>query len=264
VPAAAAQETKEPIVSNTVMARVAAAARAATAAVFIGTAAAAGIAGASVGIAAPAVASPATQVEAKGALYGNPDAAAEYWQIQHLADDCVLMSVADVVGQVNGDLPSESEIVELAENTPSSAHAGTVYIRPQDGQTFGTDPRDVVVLLAHFGIEGAITNAITEDETGVRTGLVAIEHYLGDGHRVIATVNVETIWDNPEGDRTAADHSVVVTGVDTRSNTVHLNDPAYPEGRNKQVSITTFMRAWKASDYEMVVTVNDHQQSQPA
>lgn len=244
--------------SNTFLARVTAAARAATAAVFIGTAAAAGVAGAAVGLAAPAVASPAAQVEATRALYGHPDVAAEYWQMQHLADDCVLMSVADVVGEVTGNLPSEAEIVKLAENTPSVAHPGSIYMRPVEGQTWGTDPRDVVVLLAHYGIEGAITNAITEDQTGVRTGLMAIEQQLGGGHRVIATINVESIWDSSEGDRTAPDHSVVVTGVDTRTGMVHINDPAYPEGRNKQVTIATFMQAWKASDYQMVVTVNDN------
>ena len=250
--------------SNTFLARVAAAARAATAAVFIGAATATSVAGATVGLAAPAMASPATGVEAAGALYGQPDAAAEYWQMQHLADDCVLMTVADVVGQVTGNLPSEAEIVKLAENTPSVAHPGSIYLPPTQGRTFGTDPSDVVVLLAHYGIEGAITNAVTEDQTGVRTGLVAIEQYLGGGHRVIATINIETIWDSAEGDRTAPDHSVVVTGVDTRTGMVHLNDPAYSEGRDKQVTIATFMQAWKASDYQMVVTVDDNQPSQPA
>ncbi len=244
--------------SNTFMARVTAAARAATVAVFIGTATAAGVAGATVGLAAPAVASPASQIEPSGALYGYPDTAAEYWQMQHLPDNCVLMSVADVVGEVTGDLPTETEIVTLAENTPSASHPGSIYLRPNQGQTWGTDPSDLVVLLAHYGIKGAITNAVTEDQTRVPTGLLAIEQYLGDGHKVIATVNVETIWNDLDGDRTAPDHSLVVTGVDTRTGIVHLNDPAYPSGRDKQVTIATFMQAWKTSDYQMVVTVNDN------
>ncbi|WP_158019302.1 C39 family peptidase [Mycobacterium basiliense] len=244
--------------SNDFLARVIAAARAATAAALIATGVAGGAAGTAVALAVPAVASPAAQTEATATVFGQPDLAAHYWQMQHLADNCVLMSVADVVGQVTGNLPSEEEIVTLAENTPSAMHPGSIYIRPKANQTWGTDPSDVVVLLAHYGIRGAVTNAATEDQTGVPTGLLAIERYLGDGHKVIATVNVETIWDSPEGDRTAPDHSLVVTGVDTRNATVHLNDPAYPSGANKQVSIATFMQAWRASDCEMVVTVNDN------
>lgn len=237
--------------SKTFMNRVATAARAATAAAFIGAAAAGAFA-------APALASPAPQTESTGALYGHPDTAAQYWQMQHLPDNCVLMSGADVVGEVTGKLPSEEQIVRLAESTPSSMHPGSIYIRPTPTQTWGTDPSDVVVLLAQFGIKGAITNASTEEQTGVPTGLSAIERYLGDGHKVIATVNVETIWNNPDGDHSAPDHSLVITGVDTRTGVVHLNGPAYPSGADKQVPIDTFMQAWQASDYQMVVTVNDN------
>ena len=39
-------------------------------------------------------------------IYGDPEAAAAYWRYQH-QEDCGLMAVADVVGQLTGREPSQ-------------------------------------------------------------------------------------------------------------------------------------------------------------
>ena len=41
----------------------------------------------------------------EGTLYGDPTTAAPYWRYQSYDDDCVEMSVADVVGEITGDQP---------------------------------------------------------------------------------------------------------------------------------------------------------------
>ncbi|EUA52749.1 hypothetical protein I552_8857 [Mycobacterium xenopi 3993] len=69
-------------------------------------------------------------------------------------------------------------------------------------------------------------------------------------------VNAETIWNYPQGQgqRTNADHAVVVTGVDTRSNIVHLNDSGTPNGRDEQIPMDTFSQAWATGDNLLIVT----------
>jgi Peptidase_C39 like family len=195
---------------------------------------------------------------ASAEMYGDPDAAAQYWQPQHY-DNCALMAVADVVGELSGQPVSEREIINVAKNTPSQAHPGSIYIKPADvsdpnsGQ--GTDSRDVVVLLDQFGITAVITNEELADQPdSIPTGLDALAGYLEDGHKVIVGVNAETIW-GTAGDRTHSDHAVVVTGIDTTEGVVHLNDSGIEGGQDEQVSIETFAAAWATSDNTMVVTV---------
>jgi uncharacterized protein YvpB len=82
-----------------------------------------------------------------------------------------------------------------------------------------------------------------------------MEQELAGGRRVIAAINAETIWNYPQGQgqRTNADHAVVVTGVDTRNNIVHLNDSGTPNGRNEQIPLATFTRAWATSNNLLIV-----------
>ena len=218
--------------------------RSVTAAVLIG-AAAVGLAG---GIASAA--------DTQGVLYGDPDTASSYW-VQQSLDDCSLMATADVVGQLTGNQPSEQEIVDLAGATPSAHHDGPVYLpAPADNPDAGngTDSRDLPILLSHYGIHAVYTDDDVAAEVGVPTGITALEDAIADGHKVIAGVNAETIWDE-EGDRTNADHDLVVTGIDTEAGIVHLNDSGTEDGADEQVSIDVFEAAWKTSGHDMVITL---------
>jgi hypothetical protein len=47
---------------------------------------------------------------------------------------------------------------------------------------------------------------------------------------------------------------VVVTGVDTRNNVVHLNDSGSSTGRDEQIPLALFVQAWDASHHLMAVT----------
>lgn len=194
---------------------------------------------------------------AAATVYGDPVDAAGYWVQQNL-DDCSLMATADVVGQLTGYQPSELEIVHLAGSTPSAHHDGPVYLPPSDPDDLdsgrGTDSRDLPLLLAHYGIRSIYTDDDVAEQVGVPTGLPALAAALAAGHKVIAGVNAETIWD-VDGDRSVGNHDLVVTAIDTDAGVVHLNDSGTEDGADEQVSIATFERAWQTSDHDMVVAL---------
>ncbi len=174
---------------------------------------------------------------ADGQLYGDPQTAATYWRYQH-QEDCGLMAVADVVGQLTGHEPSQVGIEMRGIFTPSSSHGGDVYFFD------GTSPQDMVGLLQHYGIQSDMTTGNSLD---------TIEQDLTGGHKVIAALNAETIW-NISGSRTTPDHAVVVTGVDTANNVVHLNDSGTPNGRDEQIPLNVFSQAWATSNDLLIVT----------
>lgn len=178
-------------------------------------------------------------------VYGDPAAAEQYWQAQSLEDNCGAMSVADIVGQLTGDRPTEAQVLLKAEQTASEMNPGTKIYTPNTG---GISVGDLPVLFKQYGIK-----AVESDTSGPEaTGLNALENYLGSGRKVIAYVNSAIIWDTSD-QRTAADHFVVVTGVDTGKNVVHLNDPGADEA-NTKIKVPTFMKAWDTSNDSIIVT----------
>jgi hypothetical protein len=179
------------------------------------------------------------QADPGGQMYGNPQAAARYWRYQ-IGDDCGLMAVADVVGQVTGREPMQIGIELRGVFTKSEAHRGGVY------KFDGTSPEDMVMLLGKYGVQSQLT-------TG--NSMQTVEQDLASGHKVIAAVNAETIWNYPasQGQRTQADHAVVVTGVDTRAGVVHLNDSGTPNGRDEQIPMATFTQAWSTGNNLLIV-----------
>jgi Peptidase_C39 like family len=185
-------------------------------------------------------------------VYGDPEAAAKYWQQQSLEDNCGLASVADVVGEVTGHSPTEQQIIKLAQSTPSSIRNGPIYLPTGDpgheGDEGGIDMADTVVLLDHYGIK----SHMTYDKHPEEVGLPKLEEYLGANRKIIAWVNSGTILGSND-QRTAPDHFLVVTGIDTNNETVHLNDP-YADYANTKVSIGKFMTAWKIGQESIVIT----------
>lgn len=186
-------------------------------------------------------------------MYGNPAAAAQYWRKQSF-DDCALMAAADVIGELTGRQPSENEIIAMAQRLGSRVHPGPMY-----SAGYGTDPGDIPVLLAQYGIYGVATSQDEAAVTGLDSGMEALEHYLAGGHKVIAGVNAEMIWGLPiqtkdNRGNPMSDHAVVVTGVDLANGTVHLNDSANPGGPDEVVSLEVFQRSWATGNDELVVT----------
>ncbi|MEB3050482.1 C39 family peptidase [Mycolicibacter sp. MYC123] len=175
-----------------------------------------------------------------GQMYGDPGAAAPYWRYQH-QEDCGLMAVADVVGQVTGHEPLQIGIELRGLFTPSTDHQGSIYAFD------GTSPQDMVALLEHYGVASELSTGNT---------MTGLEQDLAAGRKVIAGLNAETIWNYPagQGQRTDADHAVVVTGVDTANDVVHLNDSGTPDGRDEQIPMATFTQAWGTGNNLLIVT----------
>jgi hypothetical protein len=209
-----------------------------------------------IGAAAIGLAGGTANAADSGVMYGNPADATPYW-VQQTLDDCSLMATADIIGQLTGYQPTEEEIVTLAGATPSQHHDGPTYLPPSNpddpNSGNGTDSEDLPILLAHYGIHAVYTDDDIAGEIGVPTGMAALEAAVGNGHKVIAGVNAETIWDI-DGDRTKGDHDLVVTGVDTANGVVHLNDSGTEDGADEQVSIATFEAGWATSGHDMVIT----------
>jgi hypothetical protein len=226
-------------------------------------------AAATLGLAALAtgLAEAATQGHPEGAspgrMYGDPVAAAPYWRMQSL-DDCALMASADVIGQLSKREVSEQEVIALAQGLPSRVHYGAIYTLPSDmtrpNQTgHGTNPQDIPVLLARYGINAVYTSKQEANAAGVATGLEALERYLAGGHKVIVGVNAELLWGQPvvtkdQSGNPLADHAVVVTAVDTANGKVHLNDSGSATGKDETVPIDVFLKSWATGGDQLVVT----------
>ncbi|OBJ23597.1 hypothetical protein A5621_21455 [Mycobacterium colombiense] len=208
------------------------------------------------GLAAPAGAA-ASQL-----TYGDPTAAAQFWRQQQY-DDCVLMSSADVIGEITGAQPSEHDIIEKAQSTPSVAHPGPIYTKPAASSNPeagpGANTADIPELLAQYRIGAVAGDKDDAAQTGTPSGMVGLERALAAGHKVIVSLNAELIWHQPveqkdKNGRPESNHAVVVTGVDTVAGMVHLNDSGIPEGRNEQIPIQLFVESWGTSNELMVVT----------
>jgi hypothetical protein len=204
--------------------------------------------------------SPLMALAQAGTLYGDPAAAAPFWRYQEYDDDCVEMAVADVIGELSGDQPSEQAIVRLAQSMPSPSHSGPIYAKPGKRRAgTGTSFDDEPALLAHYGIQAVSTDKGSAKKTGAPTGMKALEQDLAQGRKMIVGVNAELIWREPVEDKTSdgqpeANHSVVVTGIDTAAGIVHLNDSGSEDGRDEQISIALFLQSWDTSDDQMAVT----------
>jgi Peptidase_C39 like family len=203
-----------------------------------------------------------TAEAASGTTFGDATAAAQWWRHQKF-DDCVIMSSADIIGQMTGKEPSEEAIVKKAQSTPSAIHPGSIYIKPANtkdpnsGQ--GTMFADVPTLMAQYKVEAAISDKDHAAKTGVPAGIEGVEQLLGGGHAVMVSVNAEMIWGEPietkdDSGNPVSDHAVVVTGVDTANNVVHLNDSGTKGGKDEQIPMALFMKAWDTSNELVVVT----------
>ena len=87
------------------------------------------------------------------------------------------------------------------------------------------------MLLDHYGIKSLM--AWTKGHTE-QTGMPALQQDLTDNGKIIAWVNSAVIW-NTSDQRTKADHYLVVTGIDTNKDIVHLNHPG-ADHADEQVS----------------------------
>jgi hypothetical protein len=197
-------------------------------------------------------------------LYGDPVLSEEYWRSQS-HENCVLMSVAMMIGELEGESPSEADILQAARTTESVVHPGQM-MWTHDTQA-GVDVKDAVALLKQrYNIDATITSY---DKTQGNLALRAVAFALKDNKAVSVGVHNYTVWNAvehkplPEG-VTQANHQVVVTGIDFDERVVIINDSGYGEepdgtnkGKNMRVPLDAFMKAWQFDDYETMIAVKE-------
>ncbi|HXZ99146.1 MAG TPA: C39 family peptidase [Candidatus Binatia bacterium] len=177
-------------------------------------------------------------------LYGDPAWAAQFWVAQTQDHDCVLMSSADVVGQVTGRSVSEAEIIQVASQLTDPSTGQSIY-DPSSGSSIEYVP----LLLQQYGVQAEVASGGTIDQ---------LESDLGRGFAVIVSVDGEKIWNvtDPSSqmqDPDTHDHEVVVTGVDPQY--VYLNDSGDANvGRAEKVPVDVFTQSWATSGDALAVT----------
>ena len=83
--------------------------------------------------------------------------------------------------------------------------------------------------------------------------MATLEQALEDGKGVMLAVDSGEIWYGEATEDDAADHMLVVTGVDEEAGMVYLSDPGNPAGDMLSVPIDVFQDAWADSDNAMIV-----------
>ncbi len=177
--------------------------------------------------------------------FGTPGQDTAFWEgQQQLPDDCAIKCQQFVLEQFTGHAVSEGTLVrEAMENG---------WYAPGHG----TSTSDVGNLLELHGV--AVTHYQHADQFHL-----AME--LAQGHKVIVGVESETLWhQNPVldllrdtlGIHGAADHAVVVSGIDTSDPqhvVVQVSDPGTGEAV-ASYPMEQFLEAWRGSDFFMVAT----------
>ncbi|MGB3485629.1 MAG: hypothetical protein WBB07_25860 [Mycobacterium sp.] len=187
-------------------------------------------------------------------MHGDPAYGSENWSKQTY-DDCAIMASAHLIGYFTGDTPSEEDIVAVAAATPSSDHPGSIYVKPanlDDPNTGGgTSETDLPVLIAQYGLTSVYTDDSSAGDTGLATGMPALEQYLDTSGAVLAMADADILWNTPGANY--GSHAVVVTGIDTAAGVVHLNDSGPDDGADEQLSIADFETAWAEYGHQLVI-----------
>ncbi|AKK27068.1 hypothetical protein [Mycobacterium sp. EPa45] len=202
-------------------------------------------------------------------IYGDQQTNAKNWQDQDGDNTCVLLAVASVVGQLNGDLPSEQAMVTLGKATTSVVDApAKMYLGTKKDTGFaGLDIRDGVALLEHFSLTGTLTTfdgkaqngqSVAETKAAYGQGaLTAMAVALADGKAIMVDVDATTIVDASNGQVsntvvTETDHEIAVSGVDLANGLVYVNDGNLDKG-SVAIPLSAFMSAWGADNFGLII-----------
>ncbi len=197
------------------------------------------------GTASPAHEPGAQETERLDPTFGTPGQDSAFWEgKQQLPYDCAIKCQQFILEQFTGHAVSEDTLVREAVEQG--------WYAPDHGTRTG----DVGNLLELHGVD------VTQYEHADQFHL-AME--LSQGHKVIVVVESEALWhQNPLlealsdllGIHGAADHAVVVSGIDT-SDPEHVQVQVSDPGTGEALAtypMEQFLDAWHGSDFFMVAT----------
>ena len=208
--------------------------------------------------------------------YGDPLVGREYYVHQN-DDDCAVMAVASVWGRLTGTRPTattEQEFLNLAKQTPSISHPGTMWI---DEGTNGLTTEDTAQLLRVLGMEVETyrMSEYTEGDATYRDGqdaLGQLKEALVEGKGTITMISAGSMWSalgyGDGSTMVTPNHAISVIGINLKVPNpnspgdtfavVYVNDSGLtePVGQGMAVPLATFMTAWAASGYELITATN--------
>ncbi|WP_392544426.1 C39 family peptidase [Oryzobacter telluris] len=173
-----------------------------------------------------------------GQLIGDPAGASEHWFEQAANGFCVPASVTQMVAAYTGtELADESFFVERA----NELHLFTVG---PDGSPSMT-AEGAATLLMDVGIDAHVEEGLT---------ILDLENYLDEGRPVMLAVDSGEMW-YAEGDEVddAADHAVVLTGIDPVNGVAIISDPGSPTGDVYTMSLADLNAMWEDSGRQAVI-----------
>lgn len=187
-------------------------------------------------------------------MIGTPYQDATAWDgAQTAPDDCAIRAQQFIIEQFTGQ-----KFDEMALAQEAAAHG---WYAPGHG---GTPIADAGKLLEAHGIPV---------ERYQRATMHQLADELAHGHKVILAVNAEDLWRHDpalggiiqQSGSQAADHAVVVSGIDTsdpHQTRVIVSDPGTGEA-TASYRLDYFLQAWKASDFTMIATHDPAPRSLP-
>ncbi|GAB1692144.1 hypothetical protein [Krasilnikovia sp. M28-CT-15] len=165
-----------------------------------------------------------------GQLVGDPTGDAEHWFEQSTNGFCVPASIAQIVSEYTG--------VHHADESAFVARANALGL-------FTTGP-DGSPSMGVAGAQELLEDAGVPAGIEVGVGVETLAEYLAEGRRVMLAVDSDEIWYGRE-DANAADHAVVLTGIDTARGVAVLSDPGTPDGNMEEVPLSVLADAWADS-----------------
>ncbi|WP_142389947.1 hypothetical protein [Mycobacterium sp. shizuoka-1] len=201
-------------------------------------------------------------------IYGTQAAQKQFWLEQTLDNDCVLIADAAIIAQLTGQTFTEAEIVAIGKSTPSVVDpTKPIYVgTKEETGVAGVYTADGVALLKKYGIDATYKSYVDDPEPGEapnkatqvdgQRALSDVEAALAAGKAVAVVVDsaliVNAYGQNVPTPDPEPNHWVVVTGVDTATGKVYLNDGNLPAG-STAISMAGFMWSWQASDFGVIV-----------
>ncbi|QDO87390.1 hypothetical protein FNH13_02775 [Ornithinimicrobium ciconiae] len=171
-----------------------------------------------------------------GRLVGDPMGDAQHWFEQAANGFCLPASIAQVVSEYTGmDFTDEQAFVDIANELGA----------------FVVGPDGVPGLTLDSGV--AILHEVGVPAVSGFGDLASLEAQLDAGYSIIVAVDSGELWTGEAQEDHAADHALVVTGIDHERGTVLLSDPGTPGGNLAEYPLGLFENAWADSDHSWIL-----------
>jgi len=194
-------------------------------------------------------------------VIGDPNADASQWSFQGANGYCGPNSISMLVEAATGHHLTEQQIAGWAIDHDEMTHLTPAEDSPAGVPSihYGMLPEQAVATINEMGGEYGISAKIEEGN------MSDLEGYLKGGREVMIELDDQRIWHQAGvKDTDEANHYVVVTGFDPSTDTVFINDPGAPDGKEESLPLSEFESAWSTSDNVMIVTSTSGSPAEPS